>query len=178
MTHRHGTQKALSADWLIRLTTGRVLASAAIGTALVVIVGVLPNSQPWHVAMAALLGAWLWAAAALVAARPRGSRVVEDEPTLRAIPLSFSGSTGRFKLRPRGDGRRVEVHAEGEVVAQAIATDFRDEIIVVADAIPDAELGDLGAALGQAIEMVAAADEDGIIPESDAAVQDRYRIHR
>lgn len=78
----------------------------------------------------------------------------------RLIPLRFSGPTGRFGLRPRGDGRKVEVTAGSEVVAEVIAADLRDEIILHFDAVEDGELPDLGSALGQAIEMAAAADED------------------
>jgi hypothetical protein len=105
----------------------------------------------------ALLGAWLCVASAIRYAALRA----ESRPERSWwIPLRFSGDIGRFKLRPRGDGRRVEVRAGQEVVAEAIATDERDELVLNTDLVADSELDALGAALGQAIEMAAAADED------------------
>jgi hypothetical protein len=54
----------------------------------------------------------------------------------------------------------VEVRAGAEVVAEAIATDDGDELVVDFDAPEDSELEAFGAAIGQAIEMAAAADAD------------------
>ncbi len=105
----------------------------------------------------ALLGLWLFAASLIHYAALR------SEPALgriRWIPLRFTGDLGRFHLRPRGDGRRVEVRAGSQVVAEAIANDDGDELLVDFDAASDSELEAFGTAIGQAIEMVVAADGD------------------
>jgi hypothetical protein len=54
----------------------------------------------------------------------------------------------------------VEVVAGPAVVAEVRATDLRDEIVLHAETVPEEELADLGSAIGQAIEMAAAADEE------------------
>jgi hypothetical protein len=103
-----------------------------------------------------------------------GMRLQESQTTMgrRApIPLRFSGPTGRFALRARGDGRTVEVIAGPQVVAKVIAADLGDEIVLHADAVTDNELEDLGSAIGQAIEMAAAADEDGADRQASAPGQ-------
>lgn len=139
-------------------TTPRVaLIRAALGASVVLAIALLPlRSSGLNVA--ALLGVWLAFAwliryAALIGDRP-ASRM------LRWIPLRFSGPIGSFGLRPRGDGRQVEVRAGSVIVAQVIAKDDGDEIVLESEAVADSELEAFGAALGQAIEMAAAADED------------------
>lgn len=93
----------------------------------------------------------------------------------RSIPIRFGGSLGRFTLRALGDGRRVEVRAGPALVAEAIATDDRDELVVDLEAVDDADLDALGAAIGAAIEMVAIADEGHFI-ETEA--QTSYGVPR
>lgn len=105
----------------------------------------------------ALLGAWLLLATLVrYAARPRH---VTPPLFRRPIPIRFGGNVGRFTLRSFGDGRRVEVRAGSEIVAEAIATDERDELVIHLDAVEDRELDALGAAIGEAIVRVAASDE-------------------
>jgi len=116
---------------------------------------------------AALIGAWL-----LVASLTRYAALHRQfsMPTFRRpIPIRFAGNLGRFTLRPRGDGRRVEVRAGDDVVAEAIATDEQDELVVDLEAVSDAELDALGTAIGKAIEMAAAADEGREIHRRTAA---------
>jgi hypothetical protein len=78
---------------------------------------------------------------------------------LRWIPVRFSGGIGRFELHSRGDGRHVEVRSGTALVAELIATDEGDELVVDFDLAGDPEVDAFGAAIGLAIEMVAAADE-------------------
>jgi hypothetical protein len=106
---------------------------------------------------AALAGVWLLFASPLryLALRRRLSMPMFRRP----IPIRFGGHLGRFTLRIREDGRRVEVRAGADVVAEAVATDERDELVVDLDAVKDAEIEALGAAVGAAIEMVAVADD-------------------
>lgn len=129
----------------------------ALSAALYVLVMLLSPVQPMQRHAAALFGIWLCIASLIryVALSTESSR----EP-IPWIPLRFSGDRGRFELRPRGDGRRVEIRAGSEIVAEAIASDEGDELVLDFEAIGDAELEAFGAAIGQAIEMVAAADED------------------
>jgi hypothetical protein len=117
----------------------------------------MPAASSIRFAMA-LIGVWLLFAATIrYAAIRRGLPI----PTFRRpIPIRFGGNLGRFTLRARGDGRRVEVRAGTEVVAEAVATDERDELVVDLEAVDDAELDALGSAIGEAIEMVVVADED------------------
>ncbi len=130
----------------------------ALSAALYVLVMLLSPVQPMQRHAAALFGIWLCIASLIryVALRTESS---SREP-IRWIPLRFSGDRGRFELRPRGDGRRVEIRAGSEILAEAIASDDGDELVLDFEAIGDAELEAFGAAIGQAIEMVAAADED------------------
>jgi len=116
---------------------------------------------------AALVGVWLLFASLIrYAALHRRLQM----PTFRRpIPIRFAGNLGRFTLRPRGDGRRVEVRAGDEVVAEAIATDEQDELVIDLEAVSDAELDALGTAIGKAIEMAAAADEGREIHRRTAA---------
>ena len=129
----------------------------ALSAALYVLVVLLSPVQPMQRHAAALVGIWLCIASLIryVALRTESSR-----KPIRWIPLRFSGDVGRFELRPRGDGRRVEIRAGSEIVAEAIASDDGDELVLDFEAVGDAELEAFGAAIGQAIEMAAAADED------------------
>ena len=123
-----------------------------------VLVTLLLPIEPMHRYAAALLGIWLLFASLIRYVGLRGAA----SPLARGrwIPLRFTGELGRFQLRPRGDGRRVEVRAGAEVVAEAIATDEGDELLVDFEAPDDSELEAFGTAIGQAIEMAAAADAD------------------
>jgi hypothetical protein len=116
-----------------------------------------------------LVGIWLLFAALLryVALRRR----LPMPMFRRQIPIRFGGSLGRFTLRVGGDGRRVEVRAGADVVAEAVATDEQDELVVHLEGVDDAELDALGAAIGAAIEMVAVADEDRWAERTGAPVQ-------
>jgi hypothetical protein len=107
--------------------------------------------------LVALLPLWLMVAwlIAYVGMHRMARDGVRHQP---AIPLRFAGPMGRFSLRRRGDGRHVQVLATGTVVAEVRATDLRDEIDFHVLIAPD-EASDLGSAVGQAMEMVSAADE-------------------
>jgi hypothetical protein len=129
---------------------------AMLGVSFVFVSFLLPITPVQRYA-SALLGLWLCVASLIRFASLRAEPRAE---TLLSIPLRFSGDLGRFELRPRGDGRRVEVRAGQEVVAEAIATDERDELVLNTGLVADSDLDAFGAALGQAIEMAAAADED------------------
>jgi len=135
----------------------RYVLLVAVTASLFVLVMLLSPVQPIQRHAAALLGIWLCVASLIryVALRAESSR----DP-IRWIPVRFSGDLGRFELRARGDGRRVEVRAGTEVVAEAIASDDGDELVLDFEAASDSELEAFGAAIGQAIEMVAVADED------------------
>ena len=132
------------------------LFGVASGVFYVVVVVLMPISPTFR-SGAALLGVWVIVASLIrhVSLRRHLSSVI-----VRTIPIRFSGNPGRFRLVQRGDGRRVEVRAGSEVVAEAIATDERDELVVMLDGVEDSELDELGAAIGEAIEMVAVADDD------------------
>ena len=141
---------------LVGRSTLHLLVVALIA-AVYVLVMLLSPLQPTHRHAAALIGAWLCIAALI---RYVGLRATSSRPPGRWIPLRLSGDLGRFELRPRGDGRRVEVRAGSEVVAEAIATDDGDELVLDFVAESNSDLEAFGAAIGQAIEMVAVADED------------------
>ena len=129
----------------------------AVTAALFVLVTLLSPLQPIQHQVAALLGTWLCIASLI---RYVGLRAESSREPIRWIPVRFSGDLGRFELRARGDGRRVEVRVGSEVVAEAIASDEGDELVLDFEAASDSELEAFGAAIGQAIEMVAIADED------------------
>jgi hypothetical protein len=134
-----------------RALFGATVATLAMATAMAV------PLEPTIRYAVGLVGVWLFVAAVVRYASAR--RHLLMPMFRRSIPIRFSGYLGRFTLRVRGDGRRVEVHAGTEIVAEAIATDERDELVVDLETVDDAELDDLGAAIGAAIEMVALADE-------------------
>jgi hypothetical protein len=131
-------------------------AIVALVTAPVVLLSLILATEPTYRYALALLWAWLFFAAMI---RYAGARAASPHAN-RWIPIRFSGELGRFRLRPRGDGRRVEIQVDGEIVAEAIATDDGDELLVDPWAVADSELEEFGTAIGQAIEMAAAADED------------------
>ena len=129
----------------------------AVAAALVVLVTLLSPMQPIQRQVAALLGIWLCVASLIRYVALRG----ESSAGANSLdPGALLGDLGRFELQPRGDGRRVEVRAGSEVVAEAIASDEGDELVLDFEAASDSELDAFGAAIGQAMEMVAVADED------------------
>ncbi len=111
--------------------------------------------QPLSALALALPGVWLLAVALL---RP-DVRVAAATRPPTSIPLTSTGEIGRFNLRSLGDGRRVEVCLGGVVVAQAIATDAGDQLVVDFEAPDDSEVEHFGSAIWRAISMVTIADE-------------------
>lgn len=145
---------------------------SAVVAAVVAIALVLLLQAPSAIRLAAVLvGAWL-----IIGALIRYLALRRSTPLFRrSIPIRFGGSLGRFTLRALGDGRRVEVRAGPAIVAEAIATDDRDELVVDLETVDDAELDALGAAIGAAIEMVAVADEAHFV---EIEVQAGYDVPR
>ena len=131
----------------------------AVGSASLVLVIALLPIPPSQLLPVALLGVWLSFASLIRYVELRAEPTSPAE-TFRSVPFRFSGPIGRFRLRPYGDGRRIEVRAGSQVVAEVIAADEGDEIVLNPETVADSELDAFGAALGQAIEMAAAADED------------------
>ncbi len=129
----------------------------AMSAASFVLLSLILPIEPMYRYALALLGAWILFASLIRYAAMRANPSPHGK---RWIPLRFTGELGRFRLRPRGDGRRVEVRAGVEVVAEAIASDDGDELVVDFEAVADSELEEFGTAIGKAIEMAAAADED------------------
>ena len=140
------------------MTSRHALFRAVLSASFVLIIALLPI-PPWQLLPAALLGVWLSFASLIRYVGLRAARVSPAE-TSRSVPLRFSGPIGRFRLRPYGDGRRIEVRAGSQVVAEVIAADEGDEIVLNPEMVADSELEAFGTALGQAIEMAAAADDD------------------
>jgi hypothetical protein len=139
-------------------TPRHALLWAVVGFSFVCAVMFLFPIPPAQRYAAALPGAWLCFASAIRYLALHAERPPEAH---RSIPLRFSGELGRFELRPRADGRRVEVRAGPEVIAEVVASDEGDELVLNDELVADSELEAFGAALGQAIEMAAVADEDG-----------------
>jgi hypothetical protein len=142
---------------MVRVSRATALGRALEGAVAVLLIALIFRNAPAIAMLAALLPLWLMVASliAYVGARHPAREGVRGQP---AIPLRFAGPMGRFSLRRRGDGRHVEVLATGTVVAEVRATDLRDEIDFHVLVAPD-EAADLGSAVGQAMEMVSAADE-------------------
>jgi hypothetical protein len=134
--------------------SGKPLTSLAIGVAAVALGLVLRDAAGYGVL---LLGTWL-AFAALI--RCVALYHMAAPKPQRRIPIRFSGGLGRFELRSRGDGRRVEVRTGEAVVAELIARDEGDELVIDFSIADEPDVDAFGAAIGLAIEMVAAADED------------------
>ena len=132
------------------------LTTLAIGVVAVALGLILRDDHPGRYAVL-LLGTWLLFGALI---RYVASHAMAAPEPLRWIPIRFSGDLGRFELRSRGDGRRVEVRTGEAVVAELIASDEGDELVVDFGLADDPDVDDFGAAIGLAIEMVAAADED------------------
>ena len=131
------------------------LSAAALADLALVAVAMTPEQFTIRYA-AALIGVWLLFASLIRYAALQRRIPMPTFP--RPIPIRFGGNLGRFTLRALGDGRRVEVRAGADVVAEAVATDEHDELILDLDTVDDTELDALGAAIGQAIDMVAVAD--------------------
>lgn len=138
-----------------RISTSR-LTPLAIGVVATAVGLVLPGTHATRYAVL-LLGTWLIIGALI---RYVAAREVVASQAQRSIPIRFSGTLGRFRLRPRGDGRRVEVRAGEAVVAELIARDDGDELIVDFSLADEPDVEAFGTAIGLAIEMVVAADED------------------
>ncbi len=130
------------------------LTTLAIGVAAVTLALILRDDQAGRYAVL-LLGTWLVVEASIRYAHDRAA----PEPP-RVIPIHFSGDLGRFEMRSLGDGRRVEVRTGEAVVAKLVARDEGDELVVDFSLADDPDVDAFGAAIGLAIEMVAAADED------------------
>lgn len=138
----------------------QTLFRALVGGAALVVVIQFEAYEPRHLAVATLLGAaWLctsslvhFAALRLV----RWSHAIRRSPT---IPLRFAGPMGRFTLRRLDRGTRVEVRAGIDLVAEVTAADGGDEVVVYdGEVLSEIELPELGSAIGQAMEITAAAD--------------------
>ncbi len=143
-----------------KLMAGTPLTALAIGGAAVAL-GVVLRGDLGRFAMLPL-GAWL-ILAALMRHVALGKEAGPE--SVRSVPIHFSGGLGPFDVRSRGDGRHVEVLGPGKtVVAELIATHEQDELIIDFGLAEDPDVDALGSAIGLAIEMVAAADED--LPES------------
>ena len=132
------------------------LTTLAIGVAAVVLGLVVRDDHAARYALL-LLGTWLAFGALIRCVAPY--HMAAPKP-LRAIPIRFSGGLGRFELRSRGDGRRVEVRTGEAVVAELIARDEGDELVIDFSLADEPDVDAFGAAIGLAIEMVAAAEED------------------
>lgn len=135
------------------------LLRAALGAVALLVVTRLQAYEPQHIALVVLLGAaWLLTSSVVhfVALRLTGwARSVRRAPT---IPLRFAGPMGRFVLRRLDRGTRVEVHAGMEVVAEVIAGESGDEVVVYdIGGVAEGELPELGSAIGQAMEITVAA---------------------
>lgn len=103
-----------------------------------------------------LIGVWLGIGAGIHAVQLIASRSRAALAAIPSIPLSFSGPTGRFALRRR-DRARIQVVAGDELVAEIVANEQGDELVIYE--VPDDDesgLIELGSAIGQAIELAAA----------------------
>jgi hypothetical protein len=154
------------------------LRGALVGAAGILVVANLPAGFPVIAQAGVLLSVWLFVGSLLLAyaarhsARSQSSRSQPSRsPRTPSIPLRFSGSMGRFRLRPRGDGRHVEIVSEGVVLAEVKATDLQDQI-EFREAVPSEDVEDLGSALGQAIELASHADEAHLDWDDHGASED------
>ncbi len=144
------------------------LRGALVGTLGLLMLAALPADNSVLAQGGLLLALWLCFASVLAYAARHGTRVRGNGASF--IPLRFSGPTGRFTLRRRGDGRHVEIVSEGVVLAEVKATDLQDEIEF--HAVPPDGLEELGSALGQAIHMASDADEAHLDWDDHGASQD------
>jgi hypothetical protein len=136
----------------------RTLLIAFAGSGLALLAVTQAESAPSHAAATVLLGAWLLSASVILLAHDW--RLRRAAAGLPFIPLRFAGSTGRYRLMRSDDGRTVDIVAGRQVVAEVRATDLRDEIDLDPEPILDADLDELGTALGRAIVLAAEADEE------------------
>lgn len=138
------------------------LVRAVLGAGTVLAIVRLDIWEPSHIAVPTLLAAaWLCAASLLHLAGLELTRLTAPVRRGPGIPLRFAGSTGRFVLRRLGRAR-VEVRAGSEVVAEVVADDLGDELVVYdVESLSEAELPELGSAIGQAMEMTVAATRTG-----------------
>ncbi|MGI8830446.1 MAG: hypothetical protein ACR2I5_11840 [Candidatus Limnocylindria bacterium] len=103
-----------------------------------------------------LVGVWLGIGAGIHAVQLISARSRAALAAIPSIPLSFAGPTGRFALRRR-DRARIQVVAGEALVAEIVANDQGDELVIYE--MPDDDesgLIELGSAIGQAIDIAAA----------------------
>jgi hypothetical protein len=144
------------------VTTSRAERITALGRALlgaITLLAIAPSLEgaPNLALAVSLVPMWLLFASLIGYAGSLSAQRQRGEGRL-FIPLRFSGSTGRFRLRRRGDGRHVQILEADTVVAELRATDMRDEIHFHGAVAPE-DSRDFGSAVGQAIELVSVADE-------------------
>lgn len=138
--------------------TATALFRAALGAVAVMAVVRLEFHEPPIVALVTLIvAAWLCLGSLFDVAAVKLMRLAASMRRGPSIPLRFSGPTGRFLLR-RLSRSRVEVRAGSELVAEVAIHDLGDELVVY-DVAPlaEAELPELGSAIGQAMELMVAA---------------------
>jgi hypothetical protein len=153
----------------------KALGRAVLGAVALLVVGMLPAEATSEVtSAAALLGAWLCVTSLIGYSEARRIASPTMEQPRPLIPIRFSGPLGAFSLRPRGDGRLVQILSSKVVVAEVQASDFRDEIRILRTVTPDV-VEDFGSALGQAIEMACAADEAHLDWDDHSAARQEWR---
>jgi len=150
--------RAQLADPLWRRRAAKPLLRALLGLVALMVIVRLPAVEPLHLVVVTLLATWLCFASVLHQVALWLARWGWFHARAPRIPLRFDGSTGRFSLRRFDSGRKVVVTDGSEVVAEVIAADAGDEVVVYdTEAVTDAELDELGSAIGQAIEITVAA---------------------
>ena len=132
------------------------MTALAIGAVAAALGIVLPGTHAARYAVL-LLGTWLVIGTLISFAASHDMAVSKVQ---RSIPIRFSGYLGRFSLRRLSDGRRVEVRTGEAVVAELIARDEGDELIIDFSLADDSDVDAFGAAIGLAIEFVVAADQE------------------
>jgi hypothetical protein len=145
------------------------LRGALVGATGLLAISILPADSSWIAQAGILLAIWLCLGSMLVYVAEHRTR--PQRVRLPLIPLHFSGPTGRFTLRRRGDGRQVEIVSDGVVLAEVKATDLRDEI-ELHEAVASEEIEELGSAIAQAIEIVSDADEAHLDWDDHGASED------
>jgi hypothetical protein len=126
---------------------------------LAVLLAVVPFDDRWIVKEAlvvtagALTAALVLRYAFLLFGRVRRQR--------RWLPISFDGRpTGRFRVLPRWRERQVEIWAGPDLAVELRVHPRRDEIVTHADVeIDEAELEQLGAAMGTAMILASVAEK-------------------
>lgn len=147
---RAGLRSSAVTQTLFRVLVG--------GAALIVVLR-LEAYEPRHLAAATVLcAAWLCTSSLVHYAAMRLVRWSHALRRAPSIPLRFTGPMGRFTLRRLDRGTRVEVRAGVDLVAEVVAARGRDEVFVYdGEVLSEAELPELGSAIGQAIEISASA---------------------